>query len=208
MKFDDETYKLTPKNFIQDKTDKKRIVLGNTFNIDMAHVIGWENRLNGSYKKTAAFTIAKDGTIYKHFDPDFYSEYYKSYDTNSKTITILIENEGWLIKDKNNQYINLLNHIYRNTDGVYVKKWRGFQYWAPYTEEQLNAAVYLVNELCKNYNIDNKAINHNTKADVYDSPFGVFYKSNLEPYYTDVNPNWYFDEFKAKLENYEQQANN
>lgn len=208
MIIDDKTHRLGTNNFIPIKTEKKRIVIGNTFNTDMRHVIGWKTRLNGYYKKTASFTIAKDGTVFKHFNPDFYSHFYKSHDTNSKTITILIENEGWLIKDENNQFINLLGHIYKEPSEVYEKKWRSFHYWAPYTKEQLNAAVELVEELCREYKISPVAIIHNTKIDIYDSPFGVFYKSNLEPHYTDVNPNWYFEEFKTTLERYEQQPTN
>ncbi len=208
INIDGKTYKLNVKHFIPIKTEKKRIVIGNTFNTDMKHVIGWENRLNGNYKKTAAFTIAKDGTVYEHFNPNFYSHFYKSHDINAKSITILIENEGWLLKNENNQYINLLGSIYDKPNEVYTKKWRSFNYWVPYTKEQLNSAIELVEDLCKKFNITQKVINHNTKIDLYTSPYGVFYKSNLEPHYTDVNPNWFFEEFKINLEQYEQQTNN
>jgi hypothetical protein len=34
----------------------------------MQHVISWTYRYNGEYKKTAPFTIGKDGVIYKHFN--------------------------------------------------------------------------------------------------------------------------------------------
>ena len=78
MIIDDKTYKLASKNYIPIETEKTQIILGHTFNKDMKHIIGWKNRYNGSYKKTAAFTIAKDGTIYKHFDPKFSSNYFSN----------------------------------------------------------------------------------------------------------------------------------
>lgn len=207
MIIDNETHKLSTENYIPVKTKKNRIVLANTFNHDMGHVMGWKNRLNGYFKKTATYTINKNGVIYEHFNPDFFSHYFQSHEMNMKTIIVLIENEGWLVKDKNNQYINLLGNIYRKPNEVYEKKWRGFNFWSPYTKEQLEASVYLVNMLCEKYGIVNKTVSHNTKIDLDISPYGVFYRSNLEKYYTDVNPNWFFEEFKTKLENYEQRIN-
>ena len=64
----EEKYKLTEKNYYKIETDKKRIVIGNSFSANMDHYTGWLNRYNGGYKKTAMFTITLDGQIYKHFE--------------------------------------------------------------------------------------------------------------------------------------------
>ena len=135
MIIDDKTYKLASKNYIAIETEKTQIILGHTFNNDMKHIIGWKNRYNGSYKKTAAFTIAKDGTIYKHFDPKFSSNYFNNTNLNSKSIVILLENEGWLLKDlEKNVFITWIGDIYKEPNQVLEKRWRGMTYWSEYTE--------------------------------------------------------------------------
>jgi hypothetical protein len=67
----------------------------------MQHVISWTHRYNGEYKKTAPFTIGKDGVIYKHFNPKYQSLYFNDLDLDKNSILILLENDGWLIKMKN-----------------------------------------------------------------------------------------------------------
>ena len=73
MIIDTTTYTLSDKHYIKEQTNKKQIVIGHTSTSQMRHVTKWENRLNGEYKKTAAFTISKDGNIYQHFDPIYFS---------------------------------------------------------------------------------------------------------------------------------------
>ena len=43
-------YILSDKNFHKTETNKRRIVIGNSFSVDMTHYIGWLNRYNGNYK--------------------------------------------------------------------------------------------------------------------------------------------------------------
>jgi hypothetical protein len=67
MKIDDRFYYLLV-ILLKLRVLKKKIIIGDTFNHDMQHVISWTHRYNGEYKKTAPFTIGKDGVIYKHFN--------------------------------------------------------------------------------------------------------------------------------------------
>ena len=121
-----ETYQLTDKQYSNVKTIKKRIVIGNSFSVDMNHYSGWLNRYNGKYKRTAMYTISLDGEIYEHFSPEYHSEIIGNKEFDESTITILLENEGWLIKDLNdeNRYITYVGNIYNRIDEVFVKKWR------------------------------------------------------------------------------------
>jgi N-acetyl-anhydromuramyl-L-alanine amidase AmpD len=192
---------LTENNYISVNCNKTNIVLASTFNQDMKHVIGWKNRLNGKNKKTAAFTIDAAGVIYKHFEPKYYSNFLRNISFNSKSIVILLENNGWLVKDsEKNQFINWLGDIYREPDLVFNKKWRGYEYWSPYTKEQFESTLVLVKELCEEFNIEPQAISHNTKTDDVNTFNGVIYRSNIEKHYTDLNPSWDFNEFKNRLE--------
>jgi len=201
MIIDGKTYKLNINNYTQIESQKKQIVLGNTFNDDMKHLAGWNTKYNGKYKKTAAFTISKNGQIYKHFDPKYYSSYFNTNEQNIKSILILIENYGWLIKDnKKNTFNNWLGGEYTGDRNILEKKWRDYMYWEPYNNEQLESTIYLILKLCSEFNIPKIAMGHNTKIDDLYEFEGVLYKSNIEKHYTDLNPNWKFDIFKEKVE--------
>ena len=201
MIIDEETYRLGEKNYIPIECIKKQIVIGNTFNRDMRHVIGWEKRNNGSYQKTAAFTINAAGVVYKHFEPTFQSKYFSTLEQNTKSIVILLENNGYLEHDEEkNKYITFFGDIYNKPEQIVDKKWRGYQYWEPYTKEQFEACVELVDKLCDEFFIPKVAISHNTKIDTISDFNGVVYKSNLDKHYTDITPAWDFEGFKNKLE--------
>ena len=119
-------YSLPENNFFKTETNKKRVVIGNSFSTNMTHYIGWLNRYDGYYKKTAAFTVKLDGTIHQHFDPKYYSEITGNDKFDESSILVLLENEGWLIKDLNeeNKYITCVGNIYNRDDVVFNKKWR------------------------------------------------------------------------------------
>lgn len=201
MIIDDQTFRLDEKQYIPIECIKKQIVIGNTFNRDMKHVIGWKKRNNGNYKKTAAFTIDAAGSIYKHFEPSFQSKYFDNLEQNTKTIVILMENYGWLEYDEEkNNYNSFFGDIYNKPNQVVEKKWRGFTYWEPYTKEQFDSCVKLVDMLCEEFFIPKVAVAHNTKLEDFSDFNGVLYKSNIAKHYTDISPAWDFDEFKNKIE--------
>jgi hypothetical protein len=200
---DKKTYKLEDVNYLNVETNKKRIIIGNSFSINMNHYNGWVNRYNGKYKKTAMYTISIDGKIYEHFNPKYYSEMIGNEDFDKSTITILLENEGWLIKDLNveNRYITYVGNIYNRIDEVFVKKWRHNNYWAPYTQKQIDSTILLVNKLCSEFGILKNVIHHNTKISDGYTYEGILYKSNLDTNFTDVNPSWDFVGIKEQIEN-------
>lgn len=201
MVLNENTYVLTENNYVKEETQKKQIVLAHTFNDNMRHFIGWKNRYNGNYKKTAAFTIDAAGFIYKHFEPKYKSKFFETEDLNDKSIVILLENFGWLDKDtEKNRYITWLGDIYNKTSDVVNKRWRNNKYWDSYTTEQFDSALNLVSNLCDEFNIPKNVISHNTKINNFFDYSGVLYKSNLNKNYTDLNPSWDFDKFKQKLE--------
>ena len=201
MTIDDKSYALSNKNYVSIECQKTRIVLAHTFTNDMKHFIGWTHRYNGLYKNTAPFTISKSGQIYKHYEPSFSTKMLKAYELNMSCIVILLENEGWLIKDSDkNEFITWMGDIYKEPNMVVEKRWRGYNYWAPYTKEQLYSATELVKSLCVQFNIPLSVVAHNTKLENFSTYKGVFYKSNIEKHYTDLNPTWDFEIFKRKIE--------
>jgi len=201
MFIDETQYKLPSKNYFPVENVKKQIVLANTNNHDMRHVIGWVNRYNGKYKKTASFTIDRNGIIHKHFEPKYQSSFFNNLEIDKKTIVILLENEGWLTHNtEKNQFITWVGDIYNEVYGVVNKKWKGYDYWCSYTHEQLESVLRLAKKLCVEFDIPLISLNHNTKIDYINDYTGVLYKSNFEKHYMDLTPAWDYELFKNKLE--------
>jgi hypothetical protein len=115
-----------------------------------------------------------------------------------------LENDGWLIKDnEKDKFITCIGDIYNEPTKVVTKKWRGFIFWSPYTEEQFESTIYLVKLLCNRFSIPLTAIPHNTKLDILNGYSGILYKGNLEKHFTDPNPSWDCELFKNKIEKHE-----
>lgn len=201
MIIDNKTYHLNEKNYVRLESNKSLIVLGHTNNSEMKHFIGWQKRLGGLYKKTAHFTILRDGTIHQHFDTKYSSEYFPNQLLNNKSIIILLENEGYLTKDsKTNEFITWLGDIYKEKDNIVEKKWRNLNFWISYTKEQFDSTIELVKSICTRHGIPKDSMSHNTKVNNLGGFSGIVYKANLEKFYFDLNPTWDFQLFKTKIE--------
>lgn len=201
LKINNQTYKLDTDNYIKRHQSKKQIVIGNTFSQNMNHFNGWKTRHGGKFKRTAPFTIDLYGNIYQHYSPEYYSEFFGVEGLDEHIVPILIENEGWLVKDiVNDEYINYVGNIYNRKEDIVEKRWRDQKYWAAYTEQQITSAVKLSQYLCKLFGIPLEAVGHNVKFDgIYDFN-GIVYKSNYDKHYSDLSPAWDFVDFKTKLE--------
>lgn len=195
------THLLGVNNYYPSEYKKTQIVVGNSYSEGLTHFTKWEMRMNGKYKKTAPFTILRDGTIYLHFDPKHHCDFVGIKDIDRHIIPIVLENNGWLKKDiDNNRFLNWIGDIYNEEVGVVEKKWRNHSYWMPYTDEQMNSLVRLCKYLCEKFDIPLEALSHNTKVEMVDDFEGIVYKSNYSKYFSDVSPAFDFNEFKNKLE--------
>ncbi len=202
MVIDREKYILTDKNYYNVTTNKKLIVLGNSLSDKDNHITGWMNRMGGEYKKTSTYTIFRNGKIFEHFNPNYYSNFVGEEKIDKKIISITLENQGWLNKDLiNKRYFNWVGNIYKRNKSVYEKRWRGFVYWDSYTKKQMKSCIFLINYLCENFSIEKKCVGHNTYIDGIDMFEGVTYRSNFQRDYTDLNPSWEFKKFKQLIEN-------
>ena len=62
----------------------------------------------------------KEGKIYNHFEPKFHARYFNNLELDKKTIVILLENEGWLLNNQeNNQFITWLGDIYNKEEQIF-----------------------------------------------------------------------------------------
>jgi N-acetyl-anhydromuramyl-L-alanine amidase AmpD len=201
MVIDETKYALPTDNYVVNESIKKIIVIGHTNNRDMRHIKGWLHRYHNKFKRTAAFTIDAAGSVYRHFDPKYHSRYFNNIELDTKSIVILLENEGWLTRDVvKNEFITWIGDIYNQPKDIVVKNWRGQSFWTPYTDEQIESAKELVKMLCDEFFIPVNPIGHNTKVDDLLDGSTIVYKSNLNKNYTDLSPAWDCEQFKNKLE--------
>lgn len=191
---DFKTYQLTENNYHTEVYGKKQIVIGNTNQRGMLHYASWIYRLNGKNKKTAAFTVTKEGVIYQHYNPEYYSDFLRQ-ESDKITIPIVLENLGWFRKDSvNNKYVDWLgNYHVKQDEEVLMKRWRNHLYWDIYTEEQLTSLKGLVTLLCDTYSIDKKSIGCNVFNEDVDLFNGITFRSNYYQELTDVNPSFTFE---------------
>lgn len=201
MFIDETKYNLESNNYYDTEFEKSKIIIGNTNNVGMNHVYGWKHRLMGDYKKTSTFTINRKGNIYQHFNPLYYSDFLGDKSIDKKSITISLENQGWLIKDiLRDKYYDWVGNPYKRRVKVFEKRWRGQSYWDPYTPKQYNATLELIEYLCKEYDIPKKIIGHNTQLDNIQSFDGVTYRSNYYKERIDLTPAWDCKKMKDKIE--------
>ena len=201
MIIDKEIYKLEDKNYHQKEFVKHQIVLGNSFADNLNHIKGWENRLGGGYTKTATFTVDRKGNIFQHYNPIYYSDFIDNKTVDKKIISIVLENQGWLLKDLiKDKYIDWVGNIYKRRAKVIEKRWRGFMYWDSYTSKQTKSCVDLIYYLCDNYNIPPVCVGHNTYIDGIEYFEGIAYRSNYYKEMTDLSPAWDYNNFKNKIE--------
>lgn len=195
---DTETYKLSDNNYHKESYNKTQIVIGHTYRNDMLHIGSWLNRLNGKYKKTATFTISKNGSVFQHYDPKYYSTFIDN-EQDKASISIILENIGWFKKDTMiDKFVDWLGHNYkRQPDEVVMKKWRNYTYWDKYTEEQMESLRELVTKLCEEHNISKDFIGHNVYDENVDLFKGITFRSNYYQESTDVSPAFDLDLLKT-----------
>ena len=99
MKINKTKFRLTENNFFSKPQTKNKIVLRNSSTKDMKFFNGWLLRRNGEYKKVTPYTVDRDGRVYEHYDPNYYSEFMGTKTLDKETIGITLVNQGWLKKD-------------------------------------------------------------------------------------------------------------
>lgn len=196
IKIDRDTYKLTEKNYYKEIYDKTQIVIGHNNRKDNRHVDGWLMRKNGDYKKTSNYTIDRDGKIFEHFSPKYYSDFI-GLEQDKSNISITLVNVGWLKLDKlNNIYTDWLGHTYSKNIKVVERSWRGYDYWYEYSEEQLDSLKSLLDFLCEEFKIPKQCIGNNVYNEDVDIYKGITFRSNYSQDIKDVSPAFNIEKIK------------
>ena len=184
-----------------DKVDSKgQIVLTHTSRELKSYLQSIKTRYSGKYDKIPHYVIGRDGVIHKLLDDLEYTKYFRKTQINKNSITISLENLGWLLKQPlTDYYINWIGDIYKGK--VFERKWRGYYFWQPYTDEQINSLYLLLEDITDKFNIDFNIVGHNTIINGVEKLDGVICRSNFSEKYTDVNPSFDFELFLNKIKN-------
>jgi len=187
------------KGFEKNKK-KKQIILCHSYRPSSQYLNSLKYRNNGNYKKIPNYFITRDGKILNLISDDSYSEFFGDKLIDKDSISICLENLGWVNKKQlSNNYLNWIGDIY--SEEVLHKKWRDKLTWSKYTEEQMNSLIELCKKLTKKFSINNNFIGHNTKVDGVKIFNGIVCRSNYSNNYTDLSPAFDFERLKKEIEN-------
>lgn len=183
---------------VEKNTNKKQIILIHSSRNAEEYLTSLKYRGNGKYDKIPHFFIDKEGKILQLLSEEETSKIFNSKVIDKNSITICLENLGWLEKQPlKNYYINWIGNIYK--EKVVDRKWRDYFYWQPYTEIQVDKLVELCKELSKKHNIKLQCVGHNTKVKGVESFLGILTRSNFDEFVTDLSPAFDFENFIKKL---------
>jgi N-acetyl-anhydromuramyl-L-alanine amidase AmpD len=180
-------------NINKRKSKKTQIFLYDTQRRVDDFIMKLKYRNDGKYEDVPHYIVTKQGKVYKIFDGNYSSKTF-GVKWDNKQIKIALENLGWLHKNTITGILyNWIGDPYRSEP--YIKKWRNYYFWDPYTEEQLSALVELCKNLCKDYNIPYQTVPSQGYLSNAIKFTGIVCKSNFLNIYTDINPSFNFNIF-------------
>ena len=201
MKIDKKTYKVNNSNIYRSVNKKKQIILAGSLRKDNYHIIRYQHKEYGKTKKWCTYTISRDGKIYEHYDPKYYTDFMDDKEVDKYSISIVLENMGELLYDyDSDSYLSAVFFDKCDTDRVYEKKWKRFTYWENYTNEQFKSTIELCEYLCGKFNIELETIGYNVYYERTKDFNGIVTRSNYNVDNNDLNPSFNFDKFVDLVE--------
>jgi len=187
IEIDSETYNVRDCNRYSSVTNKEQIVIASSLRKDSNHIVRLLHKDFGKTKRWNTFTISRDGKIYQHYNPKNYSDFLNIKSVDKQSISIVLENMGYLKKDKDDQFVNWLNEEC-DENLVIERKWLNLNYWESFTDEQMKSCVELCNFLCDEFNIKKKVMLINTYHKDTINFKGIVFRSNYIENIADINP--------------------
>ena len=115
---------------------------------------------------------------------------------DKKSISIVLENMGELLYDyDSDSYLSAIYLAKCDEDSVFEKKWKGFNYWEKYTDEQFDATIELCEYLGEEFDIPIITIGYNVYYDRTLEFNGIVTRSNYDVDYNDLSPSFDFNRF-------------
>lgn len=184
--------------FYNEESKKETIVLHHTMGYlsnDMANL--------SKGKVSVPYTIARDGTIYELFDPRLWAYHigteprsnWRNPIESKRSIGIELSNFGPLKEHsrKKDILVDYWNFPYcmKSNDGFYHKEsYRGFEYWATYTDAQYRSLNWLVEKLCREFDIPHRMLPVDERFSLLKNipKEGILSHVNFRSQKTDVSP--------------------
>jgi hypothetical protein len=203
MEIDKKTYKISRENYYITKHKKTQIILAGSLRKDNFHIKRLQHKDYGKSKKWPTYSISREGKIFQHFDPKYYSDFMENKKIDKQSISIVLENMGMVFWDY--EADAFLNNLHEKCDenNVYEKNWRGYSYCESYTEEQYDANLNLCVYLCEKFKIPFDSLGMNVIHDEAPNFNGIVTRSNFDVEYTDLNPSFNFTRLLMDLREYE-----
>lgn len=200
---DTTKFKLPEGQYVKEETKKDLLVLHFTAGGSAASAFNtWKNDKD---RVATAFILDVDGTIYQTFDPKYYAfhlGFKGSWKNDQRSIAIEIANFGPLKKDGEKLYSwpNNYKNFYCNASEAYKytnRSFRGFDYFAAFTESQIKKIGGLVEHITTTYNIP-KVLPPVEYREKYDPTYfsnwtGIASHQNYRPDKLDIGPAFNFD---------------
>jgi N-acetyl-anhydromuramyl-L-alanine amidase AmpD len=185
---------------IKTSNRKTQIILSETKRSAKNYINSLKYRYNGKNPYIPNYVVDKDGEVFKLINDEQFSNYMDKNEIDEKSIIIVLENYGWLLKNAlENTYVNYVGDIYKRE--VFQKKWRDHLYWDKYEEKQIESLSKLLNKICNKMNIEKECIGTNVRFNEVKEFKGIVSKSNYDFIYKDLNPSFDFNLLTKLLKN-------
>ncbi len=198
MKIDKKTHKISSDNYYKSKPKKKQIVIAFSLRKDDYYYKHMQIKEFGKTKKWNTYTITREGVIYEHYNPQYYTDFLGKKIWDRQSISIVLENTASLIKINDNEYVDWLNENI-NSENVIEYKWMGQKYWEKIPSKQYFAVMELALFLCENFNIEKKIMDFHNYHEDTNNFNGIVFRSNYIENSTDINPTFDIDKFNNWL---------
>jgi len=199
LALDKDTYAVDGRNYHFAKSKKNQIILGGSLRKDSNHIQHLLRKDNGNSKRWPTFSITRNGTIYQHYDPQFYSDYMGVKEIDKRSISVVLENMGMLTFNADKEcFVNWANEEC-DEKLVLDRLWKNCRYWEKYSEPQYESLANLCNYLSKEYEVHMDALGFNVFHEESEKFQGILTRSNYDSDYTDLNPSFDFQKFMKML---------
>jgi hypothetical protein len=199
LNIDKETYKVDETHYYPQIFEKHQIVLAESLRAGNNHLIRLKNKDAGKTTAYPTFTISREGIIYQHFDPKYYSDFLGVDSVDKHLISISLENMGKLFyRHDDETYVNWCNEKCPK-EKVFHRDWKEFAHWEAYTDEQFSALVELCKSLCTEFNVVEDCIGFNFYNEETKYFKGIVCRGNYSYDFSDVNPSFPFRSFMEEM---------
>jgi N-acetyl-anhydromuramyl-L-alanine amidase AmpD len=169
-------FDISSKSFVSARSDKTNIVLHGSLSRTKYSYTSEQNSENYLMKtwgllgdKVAGhYVVGRSGEIFSCFDEDYWSNHLgpdkRVSSLNKSSISIYLCNELYLEKENSRYYAFGYVHpsnLYKGP--VFEHKFKGYNYWADYSKEQVASLVLLLKDICSRWDLSTTMLENTTR---------------------------------------------